>query len=53
MVIEILLIAGVFKIMKNPQKYNYVEYGRPKDDDEPKQKKKINWKAILIPGYTK
>lgn len=31
MVIEIILITGAFRLMKNPEKYNYVEYGRPDD----------------------
>ncbi len=53
MVIEILLIMGVFKIMKAPEKYNYVEYGRPDENGEPTVKHKFNWKALLIPGYTK
>ena len=53
MVIEILLIAGVVKIMKNPAKYNYVENGRPADAGDPPKKHKFDWKALLIPGYTK
>lgn len=54
MIIEIILIAGAFKLMKNPEKYNYVENGGPHEDDGDKPaKKKIDWKALLIPGYTK
>ena len=53
MIIEILLIAAAFKLMKNPEKYNYVENGRPDENGEPTKKNKINWKALLIPGYTK
>lgn len=54
MIIEIILIAGAFKLMKNPEKYNYVENGGPDEDDGNKPaKKKIDWKALLIPGYTK
>ena len=51
MVIEILLIAGVLKIMKNPQRYNYVENGAPPEEpEEPKKKWKL--RDILIPGRT-
>lgn len=54
MIIEIILIAGAFKLMKNPEKYNYVENGGPDEDDGNKPaKKKFDWKALLIPGYTK
>lgn len=53
MVIEIILITGAFKLMKHPEKYNYVEYGRPDDAGDPPKKVKIDWKALLIPGYTK
>lgn len=53
MVIEILLIAGAFKLMKNPEKYNYVENGRPENAGDAPVKSKIDWKALLIPGYTK
>ena len=53
MIIEIILITGAFRLMKHPEKYNYVEYGRPDDAGDPPKKNKINWKALLIPGYTK
>lgn len=53
MVIEILLIAGAFKLMKDPERYNYVENGKPADANQPPKKRKIDWKALLIPGYTK
>ena len=53
MIIEIILMIGAFKLMKNPEKYNYVENGRPDDADTPPKKVKIDWKALLIPGYTK
>lgn len=54
MIIEIILIAGAFKLMKDPEKYNYVENGGPgKDDGDKPAKKKFDWKALLIPGYTK
>lgn len=52
MVIEVMLIVGVVKIIRHPEKYNYVEYGRP-EDDPPRPKKKIDWKAIFIPGHTR
>lgn len=53
MIIEIILIAGAVKLMKNPEKYNYVENGKPQEDGTVKKKVKIDWKALLIPGYTK
>lgn len=53
MIIEIILIIGAFKLMKNPEKYNYVENGVPDEEDKPTKKNKINWKALFIPGYTK
>lgn len=53
MIIEIILIIGAFKLMKNPEKYNYVENGMPDEEGKPTKKNKINWKALFIPGYTK
>ncbi|MEG1594466.1 MAG: BCCT family transporter, partial [Oscillibacter sp.] len=50
MIIEILIIAGVFKIMKNPDRYNYIENGKPAE--EKKEKSKFNLLDILIPGRT-
>lgn len=50
MIIEIILIMGSFKIMKNPAKFNYVENGKP--EEKPKEKKKINWADIILPGRT-
>ncbi|MCI2056810.1 MAG: BCCT family transporter [Oscillibacter sp.] len=52
MVIEILIIAGVFKIMKNPDRYNYVENGRPADEEKKDKKDKQPWWKWLIPGGT-
>lgn len=51
MIIEILLIAGVFKMMKDPDRYNYIENGRPAPENkEPKEK--TPWWKWLIPGGT-
>ncbi|MCI7474186.1 MAG: BCCT family transporter [Clostridiales bacterium] len=53
MIIEIILIIGAFRLMKNPEKYNYVENGVPDEEGKPTKKNKIDWKALFIPGYTK
>lgn len=46
MVIEIILIFGAFKIMRNPNKFNYIDNGRPKSTE--KQKKKMKWYEYII-----
>lgn len=52
MVIEVIIIAGFFKIMKQPDKYNYVENGRPPVEKKKVKENKDPWWKWLIPGAT-
>lgn len=51
MVIEIFLLIGAVKLMKNPDDFNYVETG--KEEAPPKAKNKLKLLDIMIPGRTK
>lgn len=48
MVIEVLLIWGMFRVMKDPDRYNYVDNGIP--PETPKKKSNFKLRNLILPG---
>lgn len=47
MFVELLIFAGFIKLLRNPQKFNYVDNGRPPEDE--KKERKIHLRDLFLP----